>query len=287
MPIEFHPVTGFVGAEVTGIDLSADNPASAYQDIRDGFNKYGVLFFRDQNITPEQQVSFARQFGELFINKSTVVPAFEGCEGLESLRSDPNNKFVVGGDWHSDQEHRDDPCEMTALYCLECPDFGGDTVFTSTAAAYDHLPDTLKTIVDNLKAVRSHAYIVRRGFESFGDFDSRNPIILNDHAEAVHPVVKIHPETGRKVLYLSPGYAYRFEGLSHEQSLPLMSTLFEFMQLPDFQCRWRWKPGSLAMWDNRQTWHYASNDYPGKPRYMRRMVVRMRPNQKLKLVANG
>lgn len=275
MAIEFHPVTGFVGAEVTGIDLSVENPKSAFQQIRDGFNKYGVLFFRDQDITPEQQVAFGRQFGELFVNNSTAIPALDGCDGLEALKSDPNKKYVVGTDWHADQEHRADPCEMTMLYCVECPDAGGDTIFTSTAAAYEHLPETLKNMIEDLKAIRSHRQIVTRTLEATGEFNSNNPVLLNDHAEATHPVVVAHPETGRKAIYLSPGYALRFEGLTRDHSLPLMNTLFEFMQRPDFQCRWRWKPGSIAMWDNRQTWHYAANDYVGKTRFMRRMVIRM------------
>jgi len=287
MGIEFHPVTGYMGAEVTGIDLSADNPASAYAELRDGFNAYGALFFRDQTLTPEQQVAFGRQFGELFVNNSSVIPAFAGCEGLEVLRKDPTKKSVVGGDWHSDQEHRENPCEMTALYCLECPDFGGDTVFINTAAAYEHLPDALKDLIKDLKAIRSHAQIIRKGFETNGDFNWRHPALVNDMGESSHPIVKTHPETGRKVLYLSPGYAMRFEGMTREQSLPLINTLFEHMQLPDFQCRWRWKPGSLAMWDNRQTLHYASNDYPGKARLMHRMVVQMRPAEAAKRVANG
>src|SRR5690606_7579176 len=137
------------------------------------------------------------------------VPKFPGCEGLEELRREPDQKAIVGGDWHADQTYREDICEITSLYAVEVPDFGGDTVFINTAAVYAHLPEALKRTIKDLRAVHSHAQIIRKGMENIGIFNPRDPRIVNDTGEWTHPVVRRHSENGRDCLFISPGYTER------------------------------------------------------------------------------
>lgn len=259
-----EPVSGFTGAEIGGVDLSSVPHASVYAQIRAALNKYGVIFFRDQELTPAQYVEFGGRFGTVSVSKS--MPTVPGHPLVNLLVRTPEQKTVVGEVWHTDQAYRDKPTFGTILYGKEVPAFGGDTAFINMAKAYEDLSEGLKKTLDSLSAVHLHALNQRSRGSVQAEIDKRPE-------QAVHPVVVAHPETGRKSLFISPGYASHFDGWSVEESAPLLNYLFQHAQKPEYGCRFRWKAGSIAFWDNRQVWHYAVNDYFGVRRVMHRLVV--------------
>lgn len=263
-PLVIEPISGFTGAEISGVDLSAAPSDAVYAQIRAALNKYGVIFFRDQDLTPQQYVEFGGRFGTVSVSKS--MPTVPGHPLINLLVRTPEQKNVIGEVWHTDQAYRDEPTFGTILYGREVPAYGGDTAFINMAKAYEDLSQGLKNTLDTLNAVHLHA-LNQRGRGSLQSEVDKRP------EKAVHPVVVAHPETGRKALFVSPGYTSQFEGWSEEESKPLLDYLFQHAQKPEYGCRFRWKEGSIAFWDNRQVWHYAVNDYFGVRRVMHRLVV--------------
>lgn len=273
--IEVGKVTGYIGARISGVDLASLDEAT-FAAIRAALNEHGVLFFRDQKLTVEQYMAFGERFGTLFVNNGPTINALPGYPQVEELRKEPGELSNIGDEWHTDQAHRQNPCIATILYGRQIPPYGGDTLFASTAAAYEHLPAKLKEQIEGLEAIHSLSFLIHGALERTGDPDGRFQRASHAAAEAVHPVVKVHPETGRKAIFVSPGYTYCFVGKTREESLPLLNALYKHVLLPEFGCRFSWQPDSLALWDNRQTWHYAVNDYHGHRRVMQRLVVQAR-----------
>lgn len=276
--LDIQPVTGTIGAEIAGIDLAAPQPDGVWTEIRQALNRHGVIFFRDQNITPQQEIDFARHFGTTC--NSAYQPKLAGFPELVELRKEPNQKNNVGGNWHTDHAFKQAPPMGTIVLARETPAFGGDTLFISMAAAYDALSDGLKQTLDGLQGFHTNAH-------NFGP--NTPPEILAKRKEggmvnldaavdeAVHPVVVTHPETGRRSLYVNPGYLTHFVGWTKDESQPLIKFLCQHAQRPEYMCRFRWTPGAMAFFDNRQCWHYATNDYNGHRRVMHRIMVEGEP----------
>lgn len=271
--IRVHPLSGHVGAEIAGVDLSRSLADDVFGEIRDAFGRHGVVFFREQSLTPEQHVGFAERFGPIEVNR--FFAAVPGYPMIAEVRKDPEQQRNIGGGWHTDHSYDAAPALGSMLYAREVPPTGGDTLFASMYAAYDALSDGLKQTLGRLRACHSNRHVFgREAMARRGDLVGRlqNPELATQ--DAVHPVVIRHPETGRRALYVTPGFTLRFDGWSVEESRPLLDYLYRHAVRPEFTCRFRWREGSLALWDNRATWHLALNDYHGHRRLMHRVTVR-------------
>lgn len=272
--IDVKPLAGALGAEINGVDLAGDLSNQAFDEIHQAFLDYHAIFFRDQDLTPQQQVAFGRRFG-----KPNIYPFVEGLEEapeiFEILKAETDERNF-GGAWHSDSTYLERPPIATILYAREIPRVGGDTLFANTCLAYEALSDGLKATLEGLRGVNSaalgygggRAALIRKNTA----MKSRR-IDEADAMEAIHPVVRTIPETGRKSIYVNRPHTVRFEGWSEEESKPLINFLAAQAIRPEFTCRFRWEVGSLAIWDNRATQHFAVNDYHGARRRMHRMTI--------------
>lgn len=253
-----------IGAEITGIDLS--QPLSDAADARIGrlLAERGVLFFRDQAIEPAAHAAFAARFGEATVGKYVdAVPGFPKMTEVSKAEDQVDN---IGGGWHADQTFHDQPPWATILVARELPGYGGDTLFASMAAAFEALSDGMKATLRGLRAVHGNARLLAAS--------KRLKASVGAASEVTHPVVIRHPVTGRESLFVNAAYTLRFDGWTERESAPLLDFLFVHGQRPEFQCRLIWTPGTVAVWDNLQTWHYASNDYQGQRRVMHRIAIK-------------
>jgi taurine dioxygenase len=265
-----RPMTGGCGAEVLGVDL-ANLSNSDWQGIRDTFSDFGVIFFRDQTLTPEQHIAFARRWGKIDINKFFRADASH--PEIAEVRKEPDQTLNIGGGWHTDHSYDQVPAMGSILVARELPEFGGDTLFSNMYAAYEALSAGLKETLGNLRAVHSSRHVF--GTQGAYKGTELDKTFGNEHLvdDAVHPVVITHPESRRQALYVNPAFTLRFDGWTPEESRPLLEFLYRHAVRPEFTCRFRWAPGSVALWDNRCTWHYALNDYHGQRRLMHRITV--------------
>lgn len=270
--LRIRRTAGALGAEITGVNLAEPLSDETLAEIRRAFVEHQVIFFRDQAFTPEQQLAFGRRFGPLNIHPYVKGMA-EHPEVMEIIK-EPHDRVNFGGGWHSDMSFLERPAIASILYAVELPEWGGDTLFASQAAAYDALSPGLKATLDGLRAVHTAS----REYSSSGHSAQKRSSMSVSEAEGavgeyVHPVVLVHPETGRKALYVNPAFTMKFEGWSRKDSKPLLDYLFEHSRYEGFTTRFAWQPGSVAMWDNRSVWHFALNDYPGQRRHMRRVTI--------------
>jgi len=270
--LDIRPLSSALGAEIHGVDLSRELSNSQFAAIRQTYHRYGVIFFRDQELTPEQHIAFARRWGDINVNR--FFKPVDGHPMIAEVRKEPGQERNIGGTWHTDHSYDQVPAMGSILYAREVPEVGGDTLFASMYAAYDALSDGLKRTLEGLKAWHSSRHVFGG---TTGDLESRKDGRIGnaDKAtqDALHPVVIIHPETGRKALYVNEDFTLRFDGWSVEDSRPLLDYLYAHGARPEFTCRFRWRPGSLAFWDNRATWHLALNDYHGHRRLMHHITV--------------
>jgi taurine dioxygenase len=266
--IQIHPTGGSVGAEIAGIDLSKPLIEIDREVIRRTLADRGVVFFRDQTLTPEQHIALARQFGDINVNR--FFTHADGYPEIALVVKEPHQTRNIGGGWHTDHSYDQIPALGSILYAREVPPTGGDTLFSSMYAAYDALSDGLKQTLGGLRAVHSsrHVFGVPRP-----DMQGRYRNAEEAVQDAIHPAVITHPESGRKALYVNPGFTLRFDGWTNEESRPLLDYLYRHAVKPEFGCRFVWGNGSIAFWDNRSTWHYAVNDYQGERRLMHRITV--------------
>lgn len=276
--LRLSPAGPNVGAFVEGVDLGAGLNDDDLEQLRQGLGAHGVLFFRDQNLTPEGHIAMAERFGGVNVNR--FFAHVEGWPSIAEVRKEPEQKANIGGGWHTDHSYDEVPALGSILVARETPRIGGDTIFASMYAAYDTLSDGLKATLDGLKAVHSsrHAFGKNARHKQRGeDLETRlgNPELATQ--DAVHPVVIRHPISGRKALYVNPGFTLRFEGWTDDESRPLLETLYAHAGRPEFAYRFQWAPGSVAFWDNRATWHMALNDYQGERRLMHRITVEGEP----------
>ena len=271
--IRVNPLGGALGAEISGIDLNEEISDEQLTEVRQVFGQYAVIFFRNQNLSPENEIRFAKRWGE--INTNRFFSSVEGYPQIALVVKEPDQKNNIGGSWHTDHSYDIAPALGSMLFAHEVPVSGGDTIFASMYKAYDMLSDGLKSTLSNLRARHSSAHVFGAARAANGNDDTvgriKNPEAATQ--EAIHPVVISHPETGRKSLYVNPGFTLGFEGWSDEESKPLLEYLYAHAARPEFTCRFQWKAGSIAFWDNRATWHLAVNDYQGHRRMMHRITI--------------
>lgn len=269
--IGVRPVSGALGAEIDGVDLRTLDETT-FAEIRAAFEYYSVIFFRNQDMTPEQHIEFAERWGSININR--FFKPLEGYPMIAQVIKEPDQRDNIGGTWHTDHSYDQHPALGSILYARDVPVSGGDTHFASMYKAYDALSHGMKKTLDRLKAWHSsrHAfgYSVADS-ESYEDGRLANPDMATQ--DSLHPVVITHPETGRKALYVNGDFTVRFDGWTKEESRPLLDYLYAHGSRPEFTCRFRWQKGSVAFWDNRATWHYAANDYHGHRRVMHRITL--------------
>lgn len=270
--LDIKPISGAVGAEIHGVDLKDNIPEEQFSEIKSAFGEYGVIFFRDQKLTPEQEITFARRWGEININR--FFTSVDDYPEIAMVLKEPNQKKNIGGNWHTDHSYDIEPALGSILFAHEVPKSGGDTVFASMYSAYETLSDGLKGTLEGMSARHSsrHVFGPSRS-EKEDDTVGRIKNAEAANQDAVHPVVITHPETGRKALYVNPGFTLGFEGWTDAESQPLLEYLYAHATRPEFTCRFDWKPGSIAFWDNRATWHFAINDYHGEKRLMHRITI--------------
>ena len=265
-------VAGALGAEIGGVDLSAALDDATIAAIRAAFVEHQVIFFRDQTLTPDQQLAFGRRFGPLNIHP--YVAGMDGYPEVMEVVKEPGDRINFGGGWHSDMSFLEVPAIGSILYAVALPDWGGDTLFASQAAAFEALSPGLRATLEGLNAIHS----AEREYAPTGPSAQKRESMKIADAEGLagrfsHPMVKVHPETGRKALYVNPAFTMQIDGWSRRESKPLLDFLFQHSKQEAFTCRLRWRPGTVAFWDNRSVWHYALNDYPGQRRHMRRVTV--------------
>jgi taurine dioxygenase len=267
MGLTVTPIAGQVGAEISGVDLARLDDALV-KEIREAWLDHQVVFFRDQRLDSEQFLAFARSIGELA--RYPFVPGIEGQPDIIAVTKLPHEQVNFGGIWHSDTAYLDEPPMATMLLAREIPPTGGDTMFASMYAAYEALSPAMQEMLAPLRAVNSSA---------LADVSKTREDRLREHGaepetyEAVHPVVRTHPETGRKALYVNIAHTARFDGMTEEESRPLLEFLFRHQVRPEFTCRFHWEVGSLALWDNRCAQHNPINDYHGHRRVMHRITL--------------
>ena len=266
--IEAKRIAGALGAEIHGVDLSRLLSKSDFDQIKRLWLEHLVIFFRDQELNEKQYMAFATQFGE-----PVEYPMVEGLTGYPKIievRKLEHERVVFGGVWHSDTAYLERPPMASMLLAREVPPVGGDTLFANMYLAYESLSPGLQRLLAGLKAVnssgkadasRTREDALKHSGKKAGDF------------VAEHPVVRTHPETGRKALYVNSGHTLRFAEWSEEESAPLLEYLFKIQTRPEFTCRFSWQPGSIALWDNRCAQHNPVNDYHGHRRVMHRITL--------------
>lgn len=258
------------GAVVTDLQL-ANLTNDALVELRAVFAEYGLLFFRNQDLTPDQHLEFAERFGRIVINKF-FKPTTEFPQ-IAEVRKEKTQQTNIGGGWHTDHSYDAIPAMGSILVARTLPKTGGDTQFANLAAAYDALPEDLKNRIENLRAVHSNTHLYgENGLYRLTDL-SEQLGGMDRVGDATHPVVIIHPESGRKVLYVNPGHTIQFEGWDFTESRALLDELYGHVVQPQFTCSFNWLPGSVTFWDNRCTWHQANNDYQGQARLMHRITL--------------
>jgi len=269
-----EPLAGALGAEIRGVSLATLQEENRWEEIRRAFLQYSVLAFRDQALEPADLMRVGARFGE-----PCYYPFVTGLDDFPfifEVVKEENETVNFGGNWHSDTTYLQQPPLATLLHALETPSRGGDTLFTSTYAAYDALSEGMRALVDRLVGVNSASLKVtggRRKMHSTIGSMKVHDTETADELEAEHPAVRTHPDTGRKALYVSRSHTIRFKDMSEEESRPLIDFLQAHQTRPEFTCRVRWSPGTLTIWDNRCTQHSAVNDYHGQRRRMRRLTV--------------
>ena len=268
--IGVHPIAGALGAEISGVDVAKELDAGTVAAIRQAWLEHLVIFFRDQELTPAQFLAFGRRFGEP-IEYPFVKGLPETPEVIPVLKLE-HEAVNFGGIWHSDTTYLDVPPMASMLIAREVPPAGGDTEFANMYLAYETLSDGMKRLLEPLVAVSSSALAdVSKTREDRMKDSARRDAAKQYVAE--HPVVRVHPETGRKALYVNIAHTERFTDMTREESLPILRYLYQHQTRPELTCRFRWAPGSIAFWDNRCAQHNAINDYPGRRRLMHRITL--------------
>lgn len=278
-------LTPACGAEIIGLDLSdpdADGFGDAVEIVRNAISQHGVVFLRDQRLDPASQVRLTARFGEV-LRVPYIAPLDDHPDVIAVLKeADEQRISTFGGSWHSDFSFLDEPPSLTLLHAVEVPESGGDTLWSSQVAAFEALTPAMQRLLEPLRAVQIGWPHGTSG-PAPGTAVSRSVVMTrNDPSadrEVLHPVVRVHPVTGRRALFVNPVYTQRFEGMTTDESRPLLQFLFDHAVRPEFTCRLRWTAGTLAIWDNRCLLHLAINDYDGSRRLLHRTTTAgERPN---------
>ena len=269
--IRVEPIAGALGAEIHGVDLAQNLPGHVVGEIRQALLEHLVIFFRDQEITPDQQLAFGRKFGEVI--EYPFVKGIEGYPLIIPVVKLEHETVNFGGIWHSDTTYLEEPPMASMLLAREVPAFGGDTLFANQYLAYERLSDGMKRLLEPLWGVSSSAKAdaTKTREDRMRDAPGGK---AGGVLEAEHPVVRTHPETGRKALYVNVAHTTRFRGMTEAESAPILQYLFRHQVRPEFTCRFRWEKGSIALWDNRCAQHNPVNDYHGQRRVMHRITLK-------------
>ncbi len=265
--VSLEPLQPSLGALVTGIDLRQPLSEAYRIGLKTALLRYRVLFFRDQHLTREQHIAFAANFGSLEVHPIFSHPDFPEILPLVSNQLRERYKGTTDSNWHTDTTFRPNPSAGAVLRAIESPSLGGDTVFANAVDAYAQLPEAIREQIDGLTALHDPSIFLK-----FLDSEEKREALRNEFPPVEHPVVRNHPETGEKALYVNSVFTRHIVGLSPQASTALLSRLFDQIKRPEFQVRWSWKPGSIAFWDNQATQHYAVPDYD-EPRHMERVTI--------------
>lgn len=275
--IRVAPFSSALGALVTGIDLREPLSDEQFAVLQKAFRDHEVLFFRDQQLTPEQHLAFARRWAPIDVNR--FFKAVPGYPEIAEVRKEADQRTNIGGGWHTDHSYDPEPAMGSLLLAREVPPLGGDTLFASMSRALEALSPSLQQTLEGLRAVHSarHVFGEKGGYASRADAGDRIGNAAGVREDVVHPVVIRHPLSGRRILYVNPGFTVRFDGWTQAESEPLLQFLYQHAAQPEFSCRFDWTSGAMAFWDNRATWHFALNDYHGHRRVMHRITVQGGP----------
>ncbi len=266
--IKVRPVAGALGAEIKGVNTAQPLKYEVVSEIRQAFLDHLVIFFHGQELTPPEQLVFARQFG-----RPLEYPQMKGlpeCPFITAVIKLEHERMNFGGVWHSDTTYLERPPMASMLYAVEIPPFGGDTLFANQCMAYETLSEGLKKTLDGLVGVNTSTKpeVTKTREDRLRDAGAELKVL-----SAAHPVVRTHPETGREALYVNNAHTTHFKGWTEQESQSLLDYLFEHQVRPEFTCRFRWGQGSLALWDNRCVQHNPVNDYQGFRRIMHRVTL--------------
>ena len=267
--LSIAPLTPTIGAEISGIDLSKPMTADLLAALRQALLEWKVIFFRDQDITTEAHLAFARQFGELEVHP--FAPHKPGYPEVLAITHDRDSKGRENV-WHSDVTWRLCPSLGSVLRAIEVPEVGGDTLFSDMYAAYEGLSDEVKEKIDGAVAIHDFAHF-RKLMRSRGKSEAEIEEMNRKYPMAEHPVVRTHPETGRKGIYVNTAFTQYIAGMDRAESDALLAHLYAQAAIPEYQCRFRWQKNSIAFWDNRACQHYAVSDYWPAVRRMERVTI--------------
>jgi taurine dioxygenase len=263
------PIGPTIGAEVTGLDLHDPMDDATFAAFEAALTRHKVLFLRDQYLSTAEHIAIGRRFGELEVHPFRPEGEFPEIMVLDNHKDNP----VLSTDvWHSDTTFRECPTKYSILRCLVMPPVGGDTLWADMTAAYDGLSEPVKTLIDGLEAVHDFKNF-RVLFAHSEEGRERLRRMEELYPNPVHPVVRTHPLTGHKILYVNPQFTLSIKGLKDRESRALLELLFEQAHVPEYQFRLRWSPGMIAFWDNASTQHYAANDYYPNRRHMERVAI--------------
>jgi taurine dioxygenase len=263
--IQVQKLTPHAGAEIHGVDLARPLDERTFKEIHDALIEHGVIFFRDQHLTPDEQKAFGRLFGELHLHPA-APSLLDGHPEILVIHADETSKRVAGEEWHSDVSCDLEPPMGSILYMHELPPVGGDTLFASMHAAYDTLSAPMQRFLEPLTAMHEgeHVYRGRYGVKDEGRV----------FPKAEHPVIRTHPVSGRKALFVNRGFTTRIVGLKKAESAAVLDFLFRHVETPELHCRFRWQPRSVAFWDNRAVQHHAMWDYYPQRRHGHRVTIK-------------
>jgi taurine dioxygenase len=264
--VTLDKLTPVIGAEINGVDLSEPLSNRQLDELHRALAENLVIFFRDQTLTPQQHLAFGRLFGDLHVHPA--APHEEGMPELMTIYADKDSPRANGEGWHTDVSCDPEPPMGTILYIKRCPPKGGDTLFASMYAAYEALSERMRTYLSGLTAIHDGEHVYRGLFDNHGQAERAT------YPRAEHPVVRTHPVTGKKALFVNRGFTTRILGIPIDESDAILRYLYEHMENPLFQCRFRWQPSSIAFWDNRCTQHRAMWDYWPHTRSGNRVTVK-------------
>jgi taurine dioxygenase len=270
--IDVKPIAGSIGAEISGVSMAQPLGNQAFQEVHDALMAHQVIFFRDQDITPAEHVAFARQFGGLHIHP--YAPSLEDHPEVLILKSSKANRSAANA-WHSDVTFQEEPPLGSILLAREVPDHGGDTMWANMYEAYEALSAPMKRYLEGMKARNTAGRAnFEKGYDNLSKKEQDEIRVGRMGEEAVeHPIVRTHPVTGKKALYVNSIFTQKIAGVTSKESRAILDYLFDHLKKPEFTCRFRWEKGSVAFWDNRCTQHYAVADYGDATREMHRVTV--------------
>jgi len=273
--LEIRPLTIAAGAELSGLDLGRPLAPAEVDGVHGALLDHGVVFFRDQPVTPDQQVAFARNFGRVPKVPDSMFRVHPDNAYVSVLENDADRPPTVNT-WHSDYSFAARPDFASILRAVAVPSVGGDTIWVNMTAAYEALPDRMKHLIDGLTATHDFMHLYERPFKAYlweGERHRHMEAARLEHPPVSHPVVRTHPETGKKALFVNESFTRHIDGMSDTEGRAILRYLIDHIRTPEYQVRFTWTPGTLAFWDNRSTVHYAVADYHPAHRLMHRVTV--------------